>query len=127
MILEAITNKYMVSGGHIQTLLPCAKAQERCAMLPDGFSIGYIQPGMRLRLTLLYINLPSVGVQNNIAVTNLKAISLSVKLRGSWKLVISDTRIVANRSYMNDIIIPWRPIVKAAFVCLGQNSLSGYC
>ena len=38
----------MVSTGRIQTLLMCAKAQERRAMLPDEFSIGDIQLGMRL-------------------------------------------------------------------------------
>ena len=38
----------MVSVGCIQTLLTCAKAQERHAMLLEGFSIGYIQLGTRL-------------------------------------------------------------------------------
>ena len=33
----------MVSASRIQTLLTCAKAQEMCLILPDGFSVGYIQ------------------------------------------------------------------------------------
>ena len=38
----------MASTGRIQTLLTCAKAQERHAMLPDRFSVGYFRLGTRL-------------------------------------------------------------------------------
>ena len=38
----------MVSAARVQTLLTCAKAQEKGAMLPDGFSVGYIQLGTGL-------------------------------------------------------------------------------
>ena len=38
----------MASAGRVQTLLTCAKAQERRAMLPDGFSVGYFRLGTRL-------------------------------------------------------------------------------
>ena len=38
----------MASAGHIQTLLMCAKAQKRRAMLPDGFSIDHFRLGTRL-------------------------------------------------------------------------------
>ena len=40
----------MGSAGRVQTLLTCAKAQERCAMLPDGFSVGYFRLSTRLHL-----------------------------------------------------------------------------
>ena len=42
----------MASASCVQTLLTCAKAQERRAMLPDGFSVGYIRLGTRLHVTL---------------------------------------------------------------------------
>ena len=42
----------MASAGRVQTLLTCAKAQERRAMLPDGFSVGYFRLGTRLTETL---------------------------------------------------------------------------
>ena len=48
----------MASAGHVQTLLTCAKAQERRAMLPDGFSVGYFRLSTRLRVLgpfLLYL------------------------------------------------------------------------
>ena len=38
----------MASAGRVQTLLMCAKAQERHAMLPDRFSVGYFWLGTRL-------------------------------------------------------------------------------
>ena len=38
----------MASAGRVQTLLTCAKAQERRAMLPNGFLVGYFRLGMRL-------------------------------------------------------------------------------
>ena len=41
----------MVSAGRVQTLLMCAKAQERRAMIPDRFSVGYIRLGTRLVCT----------------------------------------------------------------------------
>ena len=42
----------MASAGRVQTLLTCAKAQERRAMLPDGFSVGCFRLGMRLGLVI---------------------------------------------------------------------------
>ena len=56
-------------------------------------------------------------------------------LRGGWKLAISDTREVAISSTC-DVIIPTAieahserstRFTQTAFVCLGRNSLSGYC
>ena len=44
--LETRTSTY----GQRQTLLTCAKVQETRLILPDGFSIGYIRLGMRLRV-----------------------------------------------------------------------------
>ena len=38
----------MASASCVQTLLTCAKAQERRAMLPDRFSVGYFRLGTRL-------------------------------------------------------------------------------
>ena len=43
----------MGSAGRIQTLLMCAKAQERRTMLPDRFSVGYFRLGTRLPQLLL--------------------------------------------------------------------------
>ena len=45
----------MASAGRIQTLLTCARAQERHAMLQDGFSVGYIRLGTRLILYMTHI------------------------------------------------------------------------
>ena len=39
----------MASAGRVQTMLTCAKAQERRTMLPDEFSVGYFQLGTRLQ------------------------------------------------------------------------------
>ena len=38
----------MVSAGRVQTMLTCAKAPERRAMLPDGFSVGCFRLVTRL-------------------------------------------------------------------------------
>ena len=43
----------MASAGRVQTLLACAKAQERHAMLPDGYSVGCFRLGTRLLATSL--------------------------------------------------------------------------
>ena len=40
----------MASASRVETLLTCAKTQERRAMLSDGFSVGYFWLGMRLHL-----------------------------------------------------------------------------
>ena len=40
----------MGSASRVETLLTCAKAQERRAMLPDGFSVGYFRLSTRLHL-----------------------------------------------------------------------------
>ena len=56
----------MVRAGCVQTLLTCAKAQERRAMLPDGFSVGYIRLGTRLS-HILYIM--AVQSHNGCSVT----------------------------------------------------------
>ena len=45
----------MASAGRVQILLTCAKAQERHAMLSDGFSIGYFRLGTRLLVPVLAI------------------------------------------------------------------------
>ena len=40
----------MASASRVETLLTCAKAQERHAMLPDEFSVGYFWISTRLHL-----------------------------------------------------------------------------
>ena len=42
----------MASASRVETLLTCAKAQERRTMLPDGFSIGYFRLGTRLEVAI---------------------------------------------------------------------------
>ena len=62
----------MVSAGRVQTLLTCAKAQERRAMLPDGFSVGCFQLVTRLgyciQLTIIHNqnSISAVAVPNGI-------------------------------------------------------------
>ena len=52
----------MASAGRVQALLTCAKAQERRAMLPDGFSVGYFRLGTRLETTRpFYVTRKRVG------------------------------------------------------------------
>ena len=46
----------MASAGRVQTLLTCAKAQERHAMLPDGFSVGHFRLGTRLRIGMITVS-----------------------------------------------------------------------
>ena len=55
----------MVSAGCVQTLLTCAKAQERRTMLPDGFSVGYFRLGTRLTGHISYV--PNNNIQDTCA------------------------------------------------------------
>ena len=57
----------MASAGRIETLLTCAKAQERRAMLPDGFSIGYFRLGTRLEVFIAWVEGCRVGAKSATA------------------------------------------------------------
>ena len=73
----------MASAGRVQTLLTCAKAQERRAMLPDRFSVGYFWLGTRLPFSVLKATESWAGPGNGARlVCNVDSVAMCHAIRG---------------------------------------------